>query len=217
MMLDGLPLLDDDLQSVLANAKASRTPGAMPVDPGASSAKSRVDDEQARLAGRICPRMLADVSAAKSPCALLLGPTGCGKTSAAKWMLVPIRAWLDSPRPETLPAWARSSVVAVIRARDLASASKRHGLGEGFPPEILNARVAGVLCVDDVGSEGNEVTALQDVLDYRYENGKPTVVTSGLTLAELESHIGKAYLRRILDQHVQRRDGAEYPVIVSQP
>lgn len=210
--------LQDALGSTIAVLALHRERGGPPIDPGAMSTKSRVANEQSGLSGRICSRLLTDVSAVKSPCALLLGPTGCGKTSAAKWILVPVRAWLQSLQPDgARPRWTHSRSVLMLRARDIASASKRHGLGDGYPPEVTQARQAAALCVDDVGSEGNDVSALQDILDLRYENGLPTIVTSGLSLEQLGAHLGAAYLRRIVDQHVERASGGEYPVIVSQP
>lgn len=110
----------------------------------------------------------------------------------------------------------KSGPVEFMRARDLASANRRHGLGEGFAPEVQRARNASVLAVDDVGSEGADVTALQDVLDWRYELGLPTIVTAGFTREQMTEHLGAAYVRRIVDQHVLRKDGSEYPVLIAE-
>jgi hypothetical protein len=128
-------------------------------------------------------------------CALFLGPTGCGKTSAAEWIMVGRRCHL-------------------VRSRDLASASRRHGLGDGYPPEVERAREPRLVVIDDVGSEGPDVTTLQDVLDHRYGLGYPTIVTTGLTVTELRAHLGAAYYRRIVDQHVLKSDGTEFRVLI---
>lgn len=157
--------------------------------------RSKQESERLTLEPRIAPKLLAALRTHRTPCALFLGPTGCGKTSAARWVMAAHSCHL-------------------IRARDLASSSKRHGLGDGYPPEIERCRERGVLVIDDVGSEGSEVAALQDVLDHRYSRCYPTLVTSGLTVGELQHHLGVAYYRRIVDQHVLRNDGTEFPVLV---
>jgi DNA replication protein DnaC len=134
---------------------------------------------------------------AQTPCALFLGPTGCGKTSAALY----------------LTALAESRT-RFVRARDLSNADRRHPLGQGVPPEIERAQWATYLVIDDVGSEGSDLGAIQDVLDLRYSSGSAVIVTTGLTMPELTAHIGGAYVRRIVDQHVRRADGGEFPVLV---
>lgn len=147
------------------------------------------------LEHRIAAKMLAALKKHRTPCALLLGPTGCGKTTAAQWMTT-------------------GTVSNFLRARDLATATKRHGLGDGRPPEVETAREHMLLVIDDVGSEGSDVAALQDALDYRYSRQLPTIVTSGLTESELSALLGPAYYRRIVDQHVPRKDGEEFPVLI---
>jgi DNA replication protein DnaC len=146
---------------------------------------------------RIDRRLLNAVKAHQTPCALFLGPTGCGKTSAALWVV--------AAHPYHL-----------VRSRDLASAARRHGLGEGYPPEVEEARARGLLILDDVGAEGSDVATLQDILDHRYSRCYPTIVTTGLTDLALQSHLGAAHYRRILEQHVPRTDGSgtELPVLI---
>ena len=141
------------------------------------------------------PKLLAAVQRHQTPCALLLGPTGCGKTSTALWIMA-------------------AHACHLVRSRDLATASRRHGLGDGYPPEVERARARGLCVIDDVGSEGSDVATLQDVLDHRYGRGYPTIVTTGLTDAGLRAHLGAAHYRRIVDQHVLRPDGSEFPVLI---
>lgn len=130
---------------------------------------------------------------AQTPCGLLLGPTGTGKTTAMDWVAV---RW---------PGY-------FIHARELASSERRHGLGEGYPPELRRAREARVLYLDDVGSEEQrDLGTLQELLDHRYRNGLAMFATSGLRSDELKAHLGAAYVRRLVDQHVKRDDG-EWPV-----
>jgi hypothetical protein len=143
---------------------------------------------------------LKDVIGSKpSPCALLLGPTGCGKTSAAEYLAL------------CVPGRTQH-----LRARDLANAERRHPIGQGISPELRGAKAAAQLVLDDVGCEGSDVAALQDVLDARYSTGRPVIVTTGLTMQELTNHIGSAYVRRIIDQHAPtgNDDDGEWPVLV---
>lgn len=157
--------------------------------------RSHVRAERARLSTRLHPRLAARLSAAASPCGLLLGTTGVGKTAAMHWLAA---------------EWPG----CFAHARELASAERRHGLGEGYPPALRQARAARVLYLDDLGAEEQrDLGVLQELLDHRYRHGRATMATSGLRLAELEAHLGKAYLRRILDQHVTRGAG-EWPVLL---
>lgn len=158
---------------------------------------ARVEASRVELEGRLGATLKGSLRGAQTPCALLLGPTGCGKTSGALY----------------LTALARNRTV-VVRARDLSNAERRHPLGQGLPPEIARAQDATYLVIDDVGSEGNDPHSIQDVLDVRYSSGRAVIVTTGLTMTELTAHIGPAYVRRIVDQHVRRADGIEFPVLV---
>lgn len=147
------------------------------------------------LRGRLKSRILQALEKTPTPCVVLLGPTGIGKTSAMLWLEA---EW---------PGYH-------IHARELASSERRHGLGEGYPPEMLEARQARVLYLDDIGAEEpRDLTALQFLLDYRYSKGLATVATSGLTATELAAHLGAAYYRRLVDQHVARKD-ATWPVLL---
>lgn len=115
--------------------------------------------------------------------AVLLGPTGCGKTTAAG--LLALRC-----APSELH-WCY--------ATDLAMADRYHKLGAGEPEAIQTARKAKALVLDDIGVESS--SALWTILNHRYHEGLPTIATSGLTRDELTSAIGAAAVRRLRDQH----------------
>lgn len=153
--------------------------------------------ERAKLERRINPRLLERLRGTQTPCALLLGPSGLGKTAAMDWLRV---RW---------PGY-------FVHVRELASSERRHGLGEGYPPELAAARRAPVLYIDDLGAEEQrDLGTLQELLDHRYRNGLATCATSGLGSAELKAHLGAAYVRRLVDQHVKRSDGSDWPVLVA--
>ncbi len=145
---------------------------------------ARRDAERRQLeeAGRIPDRaLLAAIRAKQTPSALLLGPTGVGKTGAALWLLAGTRHRL-------------------VTSAELSQAEREHPLGQGPPPAVLEARQASRLIVDDVGFE-RDVFALQDLLNYRYHRDLSTIVTSGLTRSELRQLLGAPYVRRIVEQH----------------
>ncbi|HEX2881159.1 MAG TPA: hypothetical protein VHO25_16625 [Polyangiaceae bacterium] len=126
-------------------------------------------------------RIKTAVTSTETLCALLMGPTGCGKSTGARYLT-----------RHASPYW--------LRAIDLSTAERRHGLGEGLPPEVERARNATALVIDDVGHE-KDIAALFDVLDWRNERNLPTIVTTGLTRAELTQHLSAATVRRITEQH----------------
>ncbi|MEY4548968.1 MAG: IstB-like binding protein [Pseudomonadota bacterium] len=143
------------------------------------------------------PRLLAALQLADTRCALLLGPTGIGKTSAARWA-----------RIRHGGCW--------IRAIDLGSCERRHTLGHGKPPLLDRAVDAPVLYLDDLGTEDSrDVGVLQDVIDQRYSAQPPraTFVTTGLTLDGLRAHLGAPTVRRLLEQHVPKPGSGTWPVL----
>ncbi len=133
---------------------------------------------------RCCEKLYRTLLSGTFAGALLYGPTGCGKSTAANWLYRNVRH-----------DW--------IRAVDLATAERRHGLGSGVAPEILQARHSRALVIDDVGHE-KDTAALYDALDYRYILGLPTIVTTGMTTEQLTVHISAATVRRITQQTHQK-------------
>lgn len=138
-----------------------------------------------QLASRVDPRLMAALRKGASPSALLMGPTGIGKTSGARWLMA---------------AGLREQPHYFVRSVELCECRKNHPLGAG-PPELVDlAKGHRYLILDDVGTE-RDPAELQEVLDYRYFRSMPTVVTTGLNRDELTNHIGAASVRRILEQH----------------
>lgn len=157
--------------------------------------------------------------------ALLLGPTGAGKSSAAAWA---VRRWdarrLDEERRANPPqGWIPANYVEGVRiawldALEVTDAERRYRLGSGDPEELATAYRADWLVLDDVGLS-TSATLVQLVLARRYQACLPTIVTSGLTAAQLSAHIGAATVRRIVEHEgrpglfVDCHDTTPVPVI----
>jgi DNA replication protein DnaC len=163
-----------------------------------AEAKAKAD-ERAALPGKLAARTDRRIMSAirqGSPCILILGPTGVGKTSAMRWLQLQHRG-----------TW--------FSARELAACERRHSLGEGEPPDLARACSSELLYLDDLGTEdGRDNPVLKHVIDRRYSSGYPTVLNTGLTKAMLTERYEAPTERRLLEQHLRRSDGSEWPVIV---
>lgn len=147
--------------------------------------------------------------------AIVLGPTGCGKTVAALCMMV--RCIVDAhmkafehdcsvpftSRAEhtTPPRWA------AYDARDIGNAVQRTPLGEPEPAILRDAASASVLILEDLGWERNfHIESLIDVAAPRYRRQLPTIVTSGEKHDALRERYTDAVLRRFWN--IEGKDGA---------
>lgn len=119
--------------------------------------------------------------------ALVLGPTGCGKSVSAAYSATLLK--LTSP----------SRFVVWASACDLANARKRYPLGEGEAPAVDRACRADVLYLDDLGWEPEADSTVREVLSARYDAGRASCVTSGFSAAELERRYSAAVMRRVLE------------------
>jgi hypothetical protein len=161
-----------------------------------ASHRAWVVQQREQLWPRIRDAKLATrIRSVDSPCGLLIGPTGIGKTSAARWIGVRYPGF-----------WAS--------AHELGAAERHHELGGGWAPLIRSAVDARHLYLDDLGTEeSRDLSSLQYVIDQRYAAGRATFATTGLTRDDLATHLGAAYVRRLVEQHVKRRDGTEHAVL----
>jgi len=104
-----------------------------------------------------------------------MGPTGCGKTTAAVHLVRRLLATRED-----------ATSTAVLLARDIVADAQ---LAE-------RARRVRFLVVDDIGKEYDPKNVLFSVLDYRHTR-LPTIVTSGLKAEDLQSHFTGAFVRRM--------------------
>lgn len=127
--------------------------------------------------------------------ALLMGPTGAGKSSVAAWLL---RRWEAHARQQVPSGNGRDPRVAWLDALDATDGERRYRLGSGDPEDLERSYRADWLVLDDVGKSCSP-TLLQQILARRYASQRPTIVTTGLTPDELTAHIGAATVRRIVE------------------
>lgn len=131
--------------------------------------------------------------------ALLLGPSGAGKTLATVALIHRLAAGAKQDEPTVRPDWVDSidwtTGCGLIRAR------REHPLDQGEARDIHLARWASLLVIDELGPEPQE-SLLMDVIDDRYAARRPTICTSGLTRADFVARYGDALLRRLTDRGV---------------
>lgn len=152
----------------------------------------RLEHERAQPAGR---RLLGKVRDAHTLAALLMGPTGCGKSTSAALLVHRALAEFEQSRGERCAA-----VVGLVwvRATRLGVAERQHSLGAGEADVLTSAKRAGLLVLDDLGLE--EPGAVLPVLAHRYDEGLPTIVTTGLTRGGLTKHLAAAGVRLVTEQ-----------------
>jgi len=154
----------------------------------------RLEHERAQPGGR---RLLGKLREARTVAALLAGPTGCGKTTAAAVLVARALAEFEASGGER---FACATDLLWTNAVEIALAERRHALGAGEPELLVKARRCGLLVLDDVGIE--EQGAVFPILSTRYDECRPTIVTTAQTPGGLTKHLGAAGVRRVVEQHV---------------
>jgi len=147
--------------------------------------------------------------------AALFAPSGAGKTSACIAAVWRNASEIDESNPDVTArningamfgddSWKVYGAGPIghlkwVQGCDLALAQRRSKLGEE-PAIVAKAKDCGLLIIDEMGYESREPEPVfLEVIDHRYRNKEPTVVTSGLTRIEFETRYGTALLRRLTD------------------
>jgi len=85
----------------------------------------------------------------------------------------------------------------------LCEATRQHPLGQGECPEVVKARTASLLLLDDLGNENPGFEKwLLSIIDSRIGEQLPTWVTSGFTVDALSERYGQALVRRLCEKGV---------------
>jgi DNA replication protein DnaC len=122
----------------------------------------------------------------------LIGPTSSGKTLGTIHAIFRlIERGITEQRRWPVPTFTKATQLAIAR--------KQTRLGEGEAELVTKALAADLFILDDLGQEApNGDTAIWDVVDGRYDKGLPTLITSGLTVDELTTRYGEAFVRRLV-------------------
>jgi DNA replication protein DnaC len=115
---------------------------------------------------------------------LLIGKTGTGKTTT-----VAIAANRIANEHSDVKTWVRW-----IRADELSRILN----SQVGADQISDLKRAPILVIDDLGHERFPELILE-VLGSRYDNSRPTVVTSGLTISSIMDRYGDSTIRRIVE------------------
>jgi len=126
---------------------------------------------------------------------VLMGATGCGKTSGAAHL---VRRLCFEAAIHGGQAFELASLIRWQSCRDLSEVGRETRLGTGTPEPVQRCQYARLLVLNDLGAHDDRGT-LERVLDARYERGWPTVTTTGLGAAQLEQAFGDALSRRIFE------------------
>ncbi|MGW7726278.1 ATP-binding protein [Streptomyces canus] len=121
---------------------------------------------------------------------LLLGPTGTGKTHQTYGAI----------RELALTGVAATWVVTT--AADMYAALRpRHGIDS--ETEFRRYRDASILLLDDLGAERKPTEFTEEInfrlINWRYENHKPTLITSNLVPKEISDRLGDRVTSRLIE------------------
>jgi DNA replication protein DnaC len=133
---------------------------------------------------------------------LVCGPTGVGKSVAG---IAALRR-MNGLKPANMnDLWEKDEAgrrCVWVRAFSLPNARLEVGLGEGEAPLVASAVAADFLVLDDLGWESKRAGAddvVTEVIAARYDTGRITYATTGLTLAKFIDRYGSAVARRLVE------------------
>lgn len=144
-----------------------------------------------------------EAASSGAPGMVWVGNTKAGKSTLA---CAAARGWAHARGPGR---------IVFRRASELATASRYHPLGSGQPKILTEAIGADLLILDELGEPPQvaQWTDLEDVVFARYEQNRPTWVTTWLRLDEptgrgvatdtahiVTQHYGSGFARRILER-----------------
>ena len=83
----------------------------------------------------------------------------------------------------------------------LAKAKREHRLGYPEPSILERVRDAPIAVIDDLGSEDAHAEILSEILQHRHANDLGTIVTTGLTVAQIQAdrRYGEVVARRLFE------------------
>jgi DNA replication protein DnaC len=130
------------------------------------------------------------------PLVTLVGPTGVGKTSLAA-AIVAEHVEAGMPVGAGRKRFARGFGVRFYLSADLARARERSPLGDEAR-DVADALAATILVIDELGGENpRHIETIEEVIHRRHADILPTVITTGLSGAQLSGRYSGGISRRI--------------------
>ena len=129
---------------------------------------------------------------------LLSGKTGCGKSYAAAWFVREyLKGRIGDPYKAEAREWHMRAESAVSRVTWFAA----QGIVEDRVIAADAKRIP-LLILDDLGKESELPSAraiTQNVVSQRYDNELPTLITTELTLPDIDARYGRAVVERVIE------------------
>lgn len=145
---------------------------------------------------------LADLLAGEALAVTLVGRSEAGKTSLAAALVALLVELAEEGRPEALRLlWSAlwTDELALSRAR------ASHKLGGGEAPLVARALEASLLVLDELG--GPTVSGSDEALEViwrRWQDERPTIITTGQTGDKLIQRYGSGVFTRLTKQNASR-------------
>lgn len=133
---------------------------------------------------------------------LIAGPTGVGKSVAGIAVLRRMHGLQPANMNKLYDEANDGNGCAWVRAFELPNARLENRLGDGEAELVTEAIKARFLVLDDLGWESKRAGAddvVVEVIAARYDAGRPTYATTGLTLPKFTDRYGTAIGRRLTD------------------
>lgn len=193
--LDGQRLREEKLEREHQQRRVVHGECSLLLDKIPPAFTGRPDD----LLSRVSPLLRAKVNQLATPTlsALFLAPSGFGKTTAAGAL---VRRAMNEYAQSLGERFKEVRQLCWTTASEVAQADRRHPLGEGRPPLVLEAIRASALVLDDIGLEAHPA-AVVEIITARYDRCLPTIATTGLTRKQLTAHLSAAGVRKLREQH----------------
>lgn len=128
------------------------------------------------------------IAAASQRGLLITGPAGFGKTTMAVAKLY-----------QAFEQGRRSCMF--VSAPELATARRVHPLGDGDAPLVARAMSVGVLVLDDVGKEKQDMSGVvSEVIFHRHAKNKRTIVTASFGVDAARAAYDDGIARRLFEE-----------------